>query len=63
MAAVAAGVGVVSMAASPVGDSAAVMVVEAFAAASVVIEADMVAEDMGTVTASGAAGDMGLASG
>jgi len=63
MAAVAAGVGVVSMAAPPVGDSAAAMVVEASAAASVAIEADMVAEDTGTVTASGAAGDMGLASG
>jgi hypothetical protein len=63
MAAVVAGVGVVSMAASPVGDSAAAMVVEAFAVVTEVIEAVTVAGDMGMVTATGAAGDIGLASG
>jgi len=64
MAAVAAGVGVVSMAAVA-EDSVAAWVAEAFAAASAVevFEAVMVGGDMGTVMASGADGEMGLASG
>ena len=63
MAAVAAGVGVVSMAAPPVGDSAVAMAAEASAVATEVFEAAMVAGDMVTVTATVAVGGMGLASG
>ena len=59
------GVAAVSMAAPAVGVSMAASVVVGFAVvtAEVVFEADMVAGVMGTVTATGVVGGMGLASG
>jgi hypothetical protein len=62
MAAVAAGVGVVSTAVPSAEDSTAAMVAVAFAVVTEVFAAGMVAEGMATVTAIGAAGDMGMAS-